>query len=142
MWFRMGFSVLHSSLFADAMTPIGSGDRVESRLSLLIQMLCATSEGCSFESPEYLSRRFGVNLKNAKIVWDSCIKNGAFVKLTNGKYSMYYWMEQNGLVGRVSQTKPQIESFCQITQETSKQERDDVDLGTIAERLARVNGHG
>lgn len=141
MWFRMGFNVLHSSLFADATTPTGSGDRTESRCLLLVQMLCATAEGGSFESPEYLARRFGVNIKNARIVWDACLKNGAFNKLSDGKYTLYYWMDKNGLIGRVSQTKPILEP--QIVKPVTNDEQSDKRLADdITSRLAKVSSHG
>lgn len=142
MWFRMGFNVLHSSLFADATAPKGSGDRTESRYMLLVQMLCATAEGGAFESPEYLARRFGVNKKNAKIVWDACLRNNAFDKLQDGRYTMYYWMERNGLVGRVSNTKPVVEQ-CSAHSSADKVSQP---LGgmndDITTRLAKVSGHG
>lgn len=134
MWFRMGFNVLHSSLFADATTPTGSGDRTESRYLLLIQMLCATAEGCAFESPEFLQRRFGANAKNAKIVWNACLNNGAFTKLQNGKYTMYYWMDENGLVGRVS-------GFKSHGLNQQKASQDNVEDNDITQRLAKVSGH-
>ena len=135
MWFRMGFNVLHSSLFADATTPTGSGDRVESRYLLLIQMLCATAEGCTFDSTEFLQRRFGANAKNARIVWDSCINNGAFTRLPNGKYTMYCWMDDNGLIGRVSSSKTL--GLNQSRNVTVEHESD----GDITQRLAKVSGH-
>ena len=138
MWFRMSFNLLHSCVFAEATMPRGRGDRTECRLSLLIQMLCAAAEGAAFESPEYLSRRFGVSIQNAKIVWDVCIKHSALIQV-DGSYSMNEWMTKQGIVGKItrpgSRPKPQ-------TVPTQKPSESNQPTPDVAERLARITKNG
>ena len=118
--------------------PRGRGDRTECRLSLLIQMLCAAAEGATFESPEYLSRRFGVSIQNAKIVWDVCIKHSALTQ-TDQTYSMNEWMTKQGIVGKItrpgSRPKPQ-------TVPAQKPSETNLPTVEVAERLARITKNG
>lgn len=131
MWFRMSYNLLYSNLFADVMTPRGKGDRPECRLLLLIQMLCASSDGATFESAGHLSKRFCVNMNNAQIVWDSCLKHNALIQAPNGSFTMYEWMIEQGIVGKADKTK-------RVTSDTKDVQPTD----QVLERLKKVRTNG
>ena len=105
MWFRMSYSLLYSNLFADITAARGKGDRPECRLSLIIQMLCASAEGATFESPAHISRRFSVGINNSQIVWDLCVKHHALEQTADGSFTMYNWMADCGIVGKIDKKK-------------------------------------
>lgn len=137
MWFRMSFNLLHSCVFAEVTMPRGKGDRAECRLSLLIQMLCAAAEGSTFESPEYLSRRFGVSLQNSEIVWNICIKHNALVRIGDS-YSMNDWMTKQGIIGKLARSGLRAKPQPAPTQKPSEPNQVTPD---VAERLARITSN-
>lgn len=137
MWFRMSYNLLHSNVFAEIMTPRGKGDRPESRMSLLIQMLCASADGAVFDSVGHVERRFAVNTNTASLVWDACLKYSVITKTQTEQFTMYDWMAKNGLVGKVDNKKVS----CTQTKQEQKREKDvrrDVS-NDVLERLKKVS---
>ncbi len=138
MWFRMSYNLLYSNLFADVTTARGKGDRPECRLSLLIQMLCASADGATFESAEHVSKRFCVNPNVAQIVWDTCLKHNALVQTETGMFTMYNWMSDMGIVGKTDKKK---RVSVDAHTERQKYSNDQV-TEQVLNRLRKAQGNG
>ncbi len=138
MWFRMSYNLLYSNLFADITTAKGKGDRPECRLSLLIQMLCASADGATFESAEHVSKRFGVNIVNSLIVWNSCLKHKALVQTPDGSFTMYNWMSDMGIVGKTDKKK-RVSTEARAGQQGYSNEQVPAQ---VLDRLKKAQGNG
>ena len=134
MWFKMGMDILNCAIMRELLTPMCVRDTSrDCRRIAFIYLLSITATGGANDLHDAadLARLVDTTPKQAKIVWDVCIKHGVLRKGPRG-YSARPWMIERGILGdferKHRKTEPQQPQPPQ-PQRTPFQKRDSNDFG-------------
>lgn len=119
MWFKMGMDIFNGVVVRNIRISQYNGDRSQDcRVMAFIQLLSMTAEDYAndLQDADDLARLVDTTPKQAKIVWDVCIKHGVLRKGPQG-YSAKPWMVERGILGDVDKYKKETQK-TQKTHET------------------------
>ena len=119
MWFKMGMDIFNCAAWR-GMAAVSKAHDSGSifRKMAFIQLLSMTAEDYAndLQDADDLARLVDTTPKQAKIVWDVCIKHGVLRKGPQG-YSAKPWMVERGILGDVDKYRKETQK-TQKTHET------------------------